>query len=358
MFAALKSTIQVVLITVLLLLVIEVIVRTTTHVGRLGTAKELFVEHAWLGSHGNAPKISATAFGIEVYTNEFGFRVDADEQEDPVKAGGILVLGDSVAFGVGVENEHIATTLVDDALDSVRVANAAVIGHSTFDHLNVARVLLAEDKQHFRKIILVFCLNDVSEASAQLIHNTRTSRVSLFESPRWVAAGFTGGPTIVERLRNNPLAKRSNDWLRARSNLYVLLRGLATDPQGRHWRSLLQKYQTLSSEDLLHVLAPIVEVQHLAAAHHTQLAVVMVPYAEQMKNADADLPQQLVADFLRAADVAYIDLRPDFLATREPESLFLPFDPVHLSRDGHKLLAAGILRAIEENPDPIESHSI
>ena len=344
-----KSAAQVILISLSLVLLVEFVVRLTTDVGRLGVEGTLFTNNAWLDSYGNTPNISAVAFGVKVQTNEFGFRVRPGERAESPQIGDVLILGDSVAFGVGVEYQDIAASIVAAALPTNQVSNAAVIGHSTADHLNVAKVLLTKYPNSVQHIVVVYCLNDLSEASARRIQNRSADTRAKVVTPAVITAGLIDA-ALVDRLRNSTFFRDLNDLLRAHSNLYVLVRGLMTDPQGRYWVNLLSDYEALASDGVAEVLAPMLELQSLATAHQVELSVIIAPFAEQMRLEDSAYPQELVGNFLATAGIAHLDLLPKFLAAEKPTDLFLPYDPVHLSAAGHELLAEGIQQVLASEP--------
>lgn len=158
-------TVAVVLI---IALAAEFLVRGLTDIGRLGTERKLFL---YEGSHfRNAPETSSVAFGVRVYTDANGFRVSQlRETVQKPDQPALLILGDSVGFGVGVEHHLIASTLVDRALGDTRVDNASVIGYSTPDYARVVAEQLEGGAGGYAGLALIYCLNDVSEFNARNI---------------------------------------------------------------------------------------------------------------------------------------------------------------------------------------------
>src|ERR1700730_5019194 len=68
-----------------------------------GNSRSLFVDHSFGDSRGNAKNITAVSFGITVRTDSMGFRKGEEAVEPSGGTRALLVLGDSIAFGVGVQ---------------------------------------------------------------------------------------------------------------------------------------------------------------------------------------------------------------------------------------------------------------
>ena len=84
---------------VLLLLSGEMVVRLFSDINFLGNSSNLFVANAYGTSMGNARNSEAESFGIKVYTDEYGFRIDKDTfVKDRKYENSILILGDSVVL--------------------------------------------------------------------------------------------------------------------------------------------------------------------------------------------------------------------------------------------------------------------
>ena len=147
----------------------EIAVRTFSAVDLLGNSKNLFIAHAYGTSNGNAPNVEASSFGTLVYTDEHGFRVPKGGlPEDERKAEAILILGDSVGFGPAVEEGDTFAGLLRTRFADRRIYNSSVIGYSTPDYRNVIDAFLPRHPE-VKAVVLVFCLNDISSASARNI---------------------------------------------------------------------------------------------------------------------------------------------------------------------------------------------
>jgi hypothetical protein len=129
-----------------------------------GNSRELFIANAWGDSMGNRRRGHGVSFGAEVWTDENGFRVDPTVSEKPGRPA-VLILGDSVAFGVGVPEAHTFAGLLRRTLAGHRIYNSSVIGYALPDYRNVVERFVSAHAE-VATAVLVFSLNDVSHQSA------------------------------------------------------------------------------------------------------------------------------------------------------------------------------------------------
>jgi hypothetical protein len=308
----------------------EIGVRIATEAPFLGVSRNLFAKDRFKDSIGNNPGVTAIAFGEEAHIDAGGFRVGARAEE---KAAGllpgnpVLVLGDSVAFGAGVPEEKTFVGLLRHALPGRRFVNTAVIGYAIKDYENVFLTLL-DRGYSFDRVLLLFCLNDVSPASSEAIRQ----HLNAF------------GPKV----RSIPLIEEINAFVRERSKLYVVLKGWLTDPRKRYFLADEANYADSASVEAQ--LQPLVRIAHVAEQRGIPFTVVIVPYAYQMRPEGQPRlgPQNVLSTILRRNRVDFIDIFPMFLKASSPSTdLYLPYDQTHLSLQGHKVLShllSGLLR--------------
>ena len=314
------------------LIVAELLVRWTTDVGRLGTSADLFVNQAFGDSIGNAPNARTTAFGVEVYTDEQGFRTNPNmaapgQNDDAV----ILILGDSVAFGAGVEFEQTVAARLAFTFPEFHLLNTAVIGYGINDYDNVNGIVFPRYANAIKQALMIFCLNDVSVVSASEIRTTVTRAIA--DQPVALSAGID-----VQSLKEMPLVDSLNGYLRVRSSLYVWVRGLLTDPQTRYWQSELAYYNKLSEESLAQILDPIDRIAKRYGTAEIPFTVFVMPFAGQMGLSESSLPQKNITAFFMRNGIDFVDLLPRFRAEKFSKDLFFPYDPMHLSPPGHEVL--------------------
>ena len=209
-----------------LLVVAEVVVRFATDVTFLGNSANLFVANSVGSSKGNAKNVSAVALGVDVYTDANGFRVGNSQFGTTEKSEtNILVIGDSVGFGVGVEYEDTFAGRLEAEDLQTKVFNSSVIGYRANDYKNVTDVMFSVISDEIDSVILIFCLNDVSSDSAQNID------AALRTNPTDKSPDSSVG--VISPLPQITFFEWANDELRSRSKLYVLAKGVTTAPQFR-----------------------------------------------------------------------------------------------------------------------------
>ena len=314
-----------------LLLIIEFLVRLTSDIGRLGTRADLFVNEAFGESIGNTPNVKTIAFGVEVYADEAGFRTDPNRTASATRGrGALLILGDSVGFGVGVEFEQTVAAKLASAFPEFDMYNTSVIGYGVNDYRNVSSVVLPRYADSIKHVLVIFCLNDVSVVSAGRIRNAIGQTPA---HPTMFSAGID-----IQSLKEISFVSSVNSYLRARSSLYVWIRGGLTDPQTRYWQSELANYRKLSDETIAGILDPLDHIARTYDDAGIAFTVFILPFAGQAERGESSLPQRKLRTFFENKGMDYVDLLPRFRQGSRPKDLFLPYDPMHLSPAGHEVL--------------------
>jgi lysophospholipase L1-like esterase len=288
-------------------------------------------------AYGNAPGFSGLAFGAKVRIDREGFRTAGDVTREAEKAADtVAFIGDSVTFGVGVQDAKSFVELFGALHPHVRTINAAVIGYSLEDYVTAVRRLLERQERAPRHVFVGFCLNDVSPSSKAGI------LASIGDSPSSVLA------------EEAPLAT-VNAYLRERSKLYLVLKSLLVDSSRRYYAADASRYADLAAMKV--ALGSLEEIKQILAARDIGFTVLIFPYEYQFRAPDPPttwIPQRVVRSLLERASIAYIDLAPDFIAKadatgRRSADYYLYNDPMHLSELGHALVAARVSLWWKEN---------
>jgi hypothetical protein len=186
--------------------------------------------------------VSVVVAGKRVSVNQRGYRgreLAAPRRGDRTR---VIVLGDSIAFGLGVSDEETFTSLLDARDNDIEAANLAVSGYGPGQEL---LVLLQEGLRYDPDfVVLAFCLaNDFAEALLPVaLHDGTTPK------PRF---RLVGDRLLLDdsNLRQTAFA-RVHRWVSDHSLLFNLtskfgMRG--GPPTGRHWR---ERYnEALRDED-------------------------------------------------------------------------------------------------------------
>ena len=113
---------------VVILVVLESIVRFFGLVGLQGYDKDAFFSENNITF--SKPNRTFKVFGKKVQTDQNGFRIPLDNFTYDKKENFILVLGDSVTFGVGVEEKNSYIGILRQKFKKNNILNAAIFGHN------------------------------------------------------------------------------------------------------------------------------------------------------------------------------------------------------------------------------------
>ncbi|CAN5324067.1 hypothetical protein BH10ACI3_BH10ACI3_28080 [soil metagenome] len=310
----------------------EVYCRLFTRINFLDNSRGLFTYKKFGESYGNTPNFEGVSFGGTFYTDGEGMRIDPNfKPTASANADALLIMGDSVAFGPAVSDDVTIAGNLRRWLPKTKILNGSAIGYDSFDYRTVTLAHIANHPE-VKTVALIICLNDISDASAQMI---RSQNGQTSEADTQVAS-----PSIPRRV---------NDYLRSRSKLFLWLKNVLVDTQMYYFKYDLAGYQK-GEQNVADSLRPIVELDRELKARGVALKVFVSPYEAQLRikpPEDSQLPQQLITSILTKKGVENYDLAPEFLKlASNTNSLFLYGDPMHLSAAGAKVAATAVCAKI------------
>jgi hypothetical protein len=310
----------------------EIYCRYFTRINFLDNSRGLFTYKRFGEAFGNTPNFEGISFGEKVYIDGEGFRYDPNFRSNvPADAPALLLVGDSVAFGTGLTDDKTIAGNLRGWMPTTKVLNTSTIGYDTFAYKAAVQDRVANHPE-IKTVAIVFCLNDVIDASAQLIRSQN------------------GQETEGEPDPNRSVVRKANDYLRSRSKLFLWLKNVLIDTQMQYFQFDLEAYKK-GDDNVAAVLQPIVELNGELKAKGITLKVFISPYEAQLRPdliADAHLPQKMLTNILTKNGIENYDMMPDFAASPMDEKLlFLYNDPMHLSAEGNEIVAKDICRKIE-----------
>lgn len=317
---------------------------------------------------------------VAVHINREGFRdVDARPADgQPV----VLALGDSLAFGWGVEYEDAFLTRLEASMGGpqtgVRVMKAGIPGTGTNDHLALLRTLLPH---HPRVDMVMLSFNvgndftDVAEGGASQFDvvdgllvrrsETGTGQGPLTRAKNWVKrksyVAQLGAQWLWQRERRRAetiaVRDRSHDGLAHRD--YWLQQFIQIH--------LREPFPERLQKGIDSTLAALTQMQHLARERDARFLLVLIPrsiqvydsdkqrYAEAFGLApadwDMDRPQRILAEWARQQGAESLDLLPALrqAASSSSERLYY-FPDSHVTKAGHRVVSEQLRQYLAQRP--------
>lgn len=157
------------------------------------------------------PSIRARAYRATVTTNSNGFRSPESESSKSL----VAILGDSIAFGYGVEDKETIPSRLQALLPDVAVLNAGVPGYNIIQQRAVYREKIR--KLRPSALLLLFHWNDVEEATMGI---ASLDEGGILRPQRWKPTEEQCFPIQTGILHFLPGAC----WLDQHSALYIAMR--------------------------------------------------------------------------------------------------------------------------------------
>lgn len=272
-----------------------------------------------------------TERGQTMRINALGMRDEDFPREKPVGETRVLLLGDSLTFGIDVEQDEIFARRLHAALDSrrsgpIRVMNGAVQGYDTSnerDWLHTYGFGLSPDL-----VVVLFYPNDIEFQERKL-----------FQREFW-------GRDLLRRTATFEWIERSHI---ERESRRLGESGEAGDLKARQWKELVAKYRGSAAFDpndpkdkqgTIVARGILVEMAAECKKRGIRFAVAMIPGFANTR--DPKLPSILggLGWDLDQAGIPKFSLL-DALTPFHPEC-WLPWDEGHLSSLGHEKVSAAL----------------
>lgn len=285
-----------------------------------------------------------------VTTNAFGFRGANVDVPKPHGRFRIVTLGDSVAFGWGVNDGETFSAQSQALLRArrpdldVELVNLAVPGYATRQEVELLDRHLARLQPDV--VLVGFYSNDLPDTFEEM------------------SAGSGGGTTIATRstangriLRMNPApsswaerqARRSRALYTATHALKQLLHHGEGKPGSNMELELLSNTSSPQLESAWRQIATqFGRLQQMAHAAGFSVGVVMLPPREQVGGRfTEDGYQSHVRALAEQAGFFVVDPLPSLAQHVAGPPLFVPYDRNHPSALGHKIIAEAVVDALE-----------
>jgi lysophospholipase L1-like esterase len=284
----------------------------------------------WAHEPGQEGTFETPQFRTTVRVNNKGLRDREHSYERPNDHKRILVLGDSFAWGYGVEESERFSQLLEKEL-SVEVINAGVSGYSTDQEL-----LWYQNegiKYETDLVILVVAGNDVGDNDRQLVS-------TIYYKPKFVLEGSQLVPTDYP-VPQTSLQGRFVYALSQRSALAFFLIQRYFDLRDIYGKSRSNPGEEKSpvsnpgveSEPFKLTLALIDEIRNLADSRNAKFMIVTTDRWWNQRSG------KTYEEFLKTLEKeGFLVLDVDSVAGFDPEEMLIPNDG-HWNQAGHEFVA-------------------
>ena len=304
----------------------------------------LFDPHKYGRTYGYKALASGEELGALVTTDEHGFRTSARSRQRNT-SDKVIVLGDSVSAGVGVEAEQIYPSLLEEKLGK-KVVNASVTGYGIVDYVEVLGHIADNFKPQL--VIIGICLNDVSPTSqVNIVTLTRKEDGELSPDERRY-------PNMLMRTLRyiNDNYVNFHSFLGLHSRTYVWLKSLAADSARDHFAADRLYYRDAKTIEFLS--SQFAKIKRLLTDEKALLFVIF-PYEYQLRTGslEAREPQNIIKEAGHRAGVTIYDLYDELLEYLKVNQLpsraiYLFNDPLHFNSVGHHAIAELVYRHINQ----------
>ena len=269
-------------------------------------------------------------FGKNSKTDEYGFRIPLEKFSYNKDKAFTLILGDSVTFGVGVEEKDSFVGLLRKELKK-NLLNTAIMGHNVKSYSYLLEKNYSKFEKRIDKAVIFLCLNDIVSYQGVAFKED-------LNKPK-IKKNFT------ENYLKNDIFFKLNIFLREKSAFFVLLKSLITRPVQRHYEYMEILYE--KENNLILFESYINKIVKFSKYNDIETEFVLLPYRHQVVNRckkEYLKPQNKIKKIFNLLNVKLHDYTFNFCDYENNEDLFLSYDPVHLSIYGHRLVSDLVIR--------------
>ena len=283
-------------------------------------------------------KFSGQLFNsVEINVNSLGFRDYEFDLEKTPDIYRIMVVGDSITFGAGVELEdtYVKETerlLLHSNLRPSQLINAGVSGYH-FEHYN----LFIKDnvnKFHPDHIIVGFCINDIRPRDVV--------------RQRYIVRA-------THRLPLDSMIKHNVKRIIKKSPSFQLFSHLifSTKYKRQNYNAMwiTQVNMSWQNEILLRKLEDMFkEVSHFTKEKGIRFSIIIFPEMNQLIDPKKySASRDSLLRFLNDLDIDHLDLYDTFGKKEDFSKYYLKGDSVHFTVEGHRIIAEELKKFLVEN---------
>lgn len=313
------------IITIFLLL--EFFLRFFNIITLQGYEKNTFFNEGQINYH--LPNTTKLVMGKKSKTDVNGFRIPLEKFSYDKNLKSILILGDSVSFGVGIEEKNTFVGILRKKIN-YNFYNSSVSGHRIENY----PFLIKKYHKQFPEVkdfIIFLCLNDIVAKDGIL----RKESIRINANDKNFFNNFLNKKFLIE----------INFYLREKLAVFNLAKALGTQNVKRHYNYIIPFYENdLMFQDFEKNVKNIIDY---SKRNEIKVKFVLLPYKQQIKKnclKEMMKPQRKINSLFQRLNYQLFDFSQEFCNKNKNNKLFLNFDPMHLSKDGHKFVSELILK--------------
>jgi lysophospholipase L1-like esterase len=253
--------------------------------------------------HVHKPNAKAHLMGTDVAINSDGFRDDeyAPERNENFR---IVVLGDSLTFGWGVEKDEAFEVLLEEMLSEKRPTEMINMGHGNYNTEQQVNLFKEKGlKYNPDKVLVFYFINDAEVTPVR---------------SKWL---------WVSRLRSVTF-------------LWSRFRGLLTRTSpGQTFESFYNDLYADDQPGFQAMEAAFLQLRGITEERGIELQVIMLPELHNLVDYPFTAVYDKVASFLRENDIDYTDLTDSFRGYEDAEGLWVAPDDAHPNALAHRMIA-------------------
>ena len=273
----------------------------------------------------NFPNISSKkVFGKKIYTDENGFRISDNFIKKDDTLEDIFFVGGSVTFGSGVAQSNTFSGILEKELSKNKIFNASVIGSHIENNLQIIEKKI--NTNNIKYIFVNFSLDDIENLNNLRKNNTLDMKKN-------------NNLSFFERMKKNKFLIYINNFIRSKSVTYVFMKGIFLNSNERYYQYALNSYNENSINALSLIMKKYSEKNKKLK---NKMIFLMIPYSFQISDENcnkSDFAETTIENKIINFDIKLIKFKEKFCNDDNKNQIFLKYDPSHLSRYGHTLVA-------------------
>jgi len=157
------------------------------------------------------------------------------------------------------------------------------------------------------------------------------------------------GDDFTSKLKRSKFLISINDLIKTKSVSYVWIKGAILDSEKRYYLSALKSYK---DESNINFFKKNLDLIKMFNKNYDKINFIIIPYSFQITDENCqkkDLSEKIIKKYLNDKQFQYKNFKSIFCRDPKKNKIFLKYDPSHLSKYGHKVIAKNLIKEINWN---------